>query len=87
MDRPPIQMPTRARLRVRNRQGLMVCGLVLLWLLSGLFVRAEPHGFAWYAVLLGPLFIVLIVIIAPIIIHRLRSWRENMRAPSGTRRV
>ena len=83
--RPPKRV--RAPLRLRHRQALAVCALVLLWLLFALSVRAEPYGLSWYAVVLGPFFIVLVVIIAPPAIYRLRRQRQKTRRPSGTGRV
>jgi hypothetical protein len=83
--RPPKRV--RAPLRRRHRQALAVCALVLLWLLFALLVRAEPDGLSWYAVVSGPFLIVLVVIIAPPAIYRLRRQRRKTRRPSGTHQI
>ena len=83
--RPPKRI--RPRLRLRHRQTLAVCALVLLWLLFALFVRAEPHGLSWYTIVSGPFLIVLLVIIAPPAIYRLRCQLQKTRRRSGTHRV
>ena len=87
MEAPPVQTASEGQLRDRRFVTRAAVVFFLLWIVGAACVYPRHFGLVQALVLAAPLFFVLFIIVAPIVLSRVRAIRNQRRGSSGAREV